>query len=370
MPDNVFFSFTLLLLAFHHGSFAQSLNGSNWQMWSPKKAGVEVEYFKVMEDSIQSGYFGEVHSVLVIKNGRLIFESYYNGSHRDSLHTLQSITKSITATGVGIAIQSGIIEGVHERILPVFRDKFEVRALNDNKKSLTLYDLMTMQAGFKWKEGAWNGPENSWRKIVEYKGNWYKKILDTPVTKVPGSMFEYQSGNPILVNGYIQTVSDGTLTNFYQQYLFEPLQINNIHFVDVNGGAEKNGGVVLNMRSQDLAKIGYLYLNKGRWQGQQIVSSSFIKDAVSTHVSHAEENAFYSYSYGYFWWLNPLNKLESEWKIDNTGIFLGRGAGGQHLIVWPSKELVCVITAWNLQRPTRVQTIFDRYVIPAVLGQK
>ncbi len=360
---------SLLIIVFLHlasvsSLFGQVFPGNNWDQKSASEFDFDIRQFESMENEISTGVFGEIHSVVVIKDGFLAYENYFNGWHRDSLQSLQSITKSIIATYAGIAIQNEYIDVVDVPILPFFEDSFNVVNLTSNKTAISLRHLMTMQSEFEWEDG-WNNPNNTWNEILGYRGDWYKKILDLPVTDSPGTSFQYQNGNPTLVTGLIQQASGQSIIEFAQNYLFEPLSITNYNFWQGNGGPENNGHALIYLRPVDLAKIGYLYLNKGRWKSKQIIPEWYVEEATHPHIENAEENPFYTYDYGYFWWINPRFKDHNSSK-DTEKIFMARGAGGQNLIIWPEQNLICVITAWNLERPNITQTIFDRFILPAV----
>lgn len=321
--------------------------------------------FKEMERAIENNKYGKVHSIIIIKDHKNIYEEYFNGWERDSLHQLQSATKSIVSTLLGIAIQENYVNSVQELISEYYKNEF--KSVNEkNKKKISIEDLLTQRHGFNWKESPWDSPDNNWRNVLESEGNWYKMILQTPMDTIPGSKFNYSNAAPVLITGLIQKASNKPINEFAKDFLFEPLSISKVKYWDGNGGPQNNGLALLYLRSRDIAKIGQLYLQNGQWNNVQVLPKDYINQATSSRVINAESNEIYkSYNYGYFWWVDP--EIRAGYKknsSDNIEIYLARGAGGQNLIVWPSEKIVMVITAWNLKQPNILQRIFDDYVVP------
>lgn len=311
------------------------------------------------DSAIKAGEFGEIHSLLVIQSGQLLFEEYYNGWKADSLHQLQSATKSVVATLLGCALQQQMIGNVQEKIFSYYHKEYFDDQL---KKTISLEDLLTQQHGLKWKENPWDAPDNNWRNLYGTEGNWFKSILATPMDTVPGTKFNYSNAAPVLISGVIQNASKMRIDSFAKKFLFDPLGIVKYRFWNGNGGPQNNGMALLSLTSRDMAKLGQLYLQEGKWDNKQIISQDFVKEATSAKVKNVEGNGFYSsYDYGYFWWSRPVCRQFPG--PDNPPIFLARGAGGQNIIVCPEKNLVVVITAWNMQQPNKPQSIFDKYIL-------
>ncbi len=311
------------------------------------------------DSAILAGEYGEVHSLLVIRNGRLVFEKYYNGWRADSLHQLQSATKSVVATLVGCALQQNLIKSADEKIPGFYPGDY---AIGRDKAGISIADLMTQRHGLKWKESPWDDPENTWRKVLSTEGDWYKTILATEMDTLPGTVFNYSNAAPVLTAGIVQNASKMKIDDFAKKYLFDPLEIKNYRFWGGNGGPQNNGMALLSLTSRDMAKIGQLYLRKGQWNGAQILPEDFVQEAISPKVKNVEGNGFYSgYDYGYFWWSNPVSRSFPD--KSQAGIFMARGAGGQNIIVWPEKEMVVVITAWNIRQSNKPQMIFDQYIL-------
>ena len=311
-------------------------------------------------EAIESDEYGEVHSLLVYKNDELILEQYFNGWQQDSLHMLQSVTKSFVATLMGIAIQEGFVKDVDQRVLSYFPNK-AIAEVDEWKKKITIEDLLTQRHGLQWKESPWNAPDNSWRKILETDGDWFEMILSTPMSSLPGTHFNYSNAAPVLISGIIQQASVMAIDAFAQKYLFEPLGIEQYRFWEGNGGASNNGSALLFLTPRDMLKIGQLYLDNGRWKGKQILPEHWVRDAARTsQIESIRDNRFYRFGYGYFWWNTP-KALGANLSI-NSKVYVARGAGGQYIIVDPIEEVVVVITAWDLRRANYIFDIFPRFI--------
>lgn len=346
------FLLTISLICLHYIAIAQI------DFHTPNSSGFMHPQCIEMDHAILNKEYDVIHSVLIVEKGKLVFEKYYNGWKQDSLHQLQSATKSVVATLLGCALNNGFINNVDEPI----SNHYDITSFEDSlKNKITIKDLLTQRHGFSWKEGDWNDPNNNWRKIISTPGNWYESVLQTPMDTLPGSIFNYSNAAPMLISGIIQMASNLSIDSFAKKYLFEPLGIQNYWFWPGNGGPQNNGMALISLTSRDMAKIGQLYLQTGRWNGVQLLSNDFVKHAVHPHVKNVEPNGFYkSYDYGYFWWSHPVLKTDESSKPKK--IFLARGAGGQNIIVWPERDMVVVITAWNLQRSNLSQTLFDNYI--------
>lgn len=314
------------------------------------------------DSAILANEFGEIHSLVIIQDGNLQYERYYYGWHKDSLHQLQSATKSIISALYGCALEQGMVKGPGELINSHFPEFVPADPLH---QSIRTKDLLTQQHGLKWKEAQWEDPENTWRKVLESDGDWYQLILETPMDTAPGTEFNYSNAAPVLTTGIIQQASGMNIQDFAAKYLFNPLGISEVNYWQGNGGPENNGMAMIWLKPRDMAKIGQLFLQEGTWKDRTILPRDYVLESTAALLRKVESNWFYdSFDYGYFWWRNPVRKGKSE--AEEPEIFLARGAGGQNIIIWPEKQMVVVITAWNIQMSSKPLRIFHDYIVPAV----
>jgi len=343
------FLIVISFLANSHKSYSQIL-------FNGKKADKELSAKIHRADrAIRSGEFGTVHSLLVVQDGHGVFESYYNGWKQDSLHQRQSATKSLVATLLGCALQEKFVKEVKE---PISRFFDLSKQADPRKQQIRIEDLLTQRHGMSWQEGDWNDPKNSWRNVISSPGDWYGRILDTPMDTIPGLVFNYSNAAPALVSAIIQKASGIPIDSFVNRYLFRKLGITRSWFWPGNGGPAKNGLALVSLTSRDMAKLGQLYLQDGRWNGESLIPAEYVRAATSPQAIAVGANGAYTqYDYGYFWWMNPVTR-----KGQHSSVFLARGAGGQHIIVDRKRQLVVVITAWNMTRPNHVELVFEEYL--------
>lgn len=279
------------------------------------------------------------HSLLIIRSGKNIFEKYYNGYGAEKLNNLKSATKSITSLLIGIAIDNGLIKDENERISDLLPEMFDNKT-DPEKKKITLKDVLTMSAGFEWNNfgGRWRGGWDKSREPTKYL------IRQVPLANKPGTKWNYNSALSHLLSTLIKKYSGMNTFEFAKKYLFEPLDIKNVRWQKSNDGNEM-GNSELMMTPRDLAKIGLLVLQKGKWNGKQIVNSEWIEKSTKKYFDGFPQIGGYCYQ----WHTRKFGKYDS---------FLAAGWGGQFLIVIPELQMVVVNTSkWSVAKSSYV--IFD-----------
>lgn len=279
------------------------------------------------------------HSLLIYRDGKNIFEKYYNGYNADKLNNLKSATKSITSLLIGIAIGNGLIKDENQKIFDLLPEMFDERT-DPEKEKITLKDVLTMSAGFEWNNfgGKWRSGWDKSREPTKYL------IRQVPLANKPGTRWNYNSALSHLLSALIKKYSGMNTIQFAEKYLFAPLDIKNVRWTKSNDGNEM-GNSELMITPRDLAKIGLLILQKGKWNGKQIVSSEWIEKSTQKYFDGFPQIG----GYGYQWHTRKFGKYES---------FLAAGWGGQFLIVIPELQMVVVNTSkWNVAKSTYI--IFD-----------
>ncbi len=287
-----------------------------------------------------------IHSFLIVKNGNLVLEKYFNGFSPDKLNDLKSATKSITSILIGIAIDKGLIKDENQKFFDLMPEYFD-QTVDGKKKEITLKQILTMSAGFDWNNfgGKWR---NGWDRSKEPNEFLIRKV---PLKNEPGKVWNYNSALSHLLSGLIKKYSGlpagqaGKSTlSFAKHNLFEPLDIKNYRWQKAADGNEM-GNSELFMSSRDLAKIGQLFLQNGFWNGKQIVSENWIHKSTQKYFDGFPQIG----GYGYQWHTRNFGKYNS---------YLAAGYGGQFLIVIPDLQLIVVNTSkWNVKRSTYI--IFD-----------
>lgn len=326
-----------------------------------------------MHLKIQNGDYGYIDHLIILKQGKLVFDEVYPNDYVEisrgvstvmgcgtdactdssqinpynyfhplyhpfyqgsELHTLQSVTKSITAIIVGIAIANGHLSGIDQPILDYF-DTYDLSRVDQRLKAATLQDLLTMRLGIEWHEMDRPLDLTNTTSQLEKSNDWIQFTLDQPMDTIPGVSWVYNSGATQLLSGIIKKATGRYIDDYANEYLFKPLGIQSYHWKKTpKGYPDTEGGLYL--RAEDLAKIGLLYLNEGLWNGEQIVPADWIQASTKAWVDGGVPGAT---GYGYQWWL---------YETEEATVWFGLGFGTQFLAVFPELELVGVIYAWNV----------------------
>jgi CubicO group peptidase (beta-lactamase class C family) len=214
-------------------------------------------------------FFKNVESLIVYSHDGIRFEKYYNGFNKDSLHQIQSQTKSIVALLMGIAIDKGYIKSENEPVSNYFPDYFNQS--DKLKSAVSIKDLLTMSAGFEWEEMIpFDDPRNDNMNMFR-SGHWLNYVLTRPIAAKPFTEFKYNSGCPMIVAGIIEKAAKMKLDEFARRNLFEPLEIKKFSWQkDSTGFCHAGGGLFL--KPVDMMKIGVLVMNNGKWENHQKLS--------------------------------------------------------------------------------------------------
>jgi CubicO group peptidase (beta-lactamase class C family) len=311
-----------------------------WPVATPAKEGIDPNLTCAIGPSLEKLEGAYPNGVVVVRYGALIYERYFVAGIEygtDTLHEVRSITKSVVALLIGVALDHGWLRSLDDRVFSYFPEDADL--VTPDKNRITLRNLLTMTSGLEWPESAvsYNNPLNVERRMG-LTSDPYRFVLKQPLAETPGTAWNYNSGGVELLGGIMMKVSRQPLDEFAKQALFEPLGIR-----DWEWGRSPNGKLVaaagLWLRPRDLAKIGQLVLNHGAWYGRQIVSAKWIKEMTAPQAPWWPGGG---YAYGYLWWLGRLATRDRD--IDWAA---AEGWGGQRLYVVPSLDLVVTVTASN-----------------------
>ncbi|MFT5890367.1 MAG: CubicO group peptidase (beta-lactamase class C family) [Dokdonia sp.] len=298
----------------------------------------------------------KLHSVILIKNDHIIFEEYYQDYTYDSIHDLRSVNKSIKSILMGIAIDKGYIESEDDLISKYLKAPVPKKNLDSRKEKITIKHLLTMSTGLECND--WDKKSKGQEDRVYKKKDWLQYTLDLPMVREPGETALYCSMGTVLAAKIIEQASGMSLADFTEKYLFSPLGITNIQRGHTTTNKEIiSSGKRLYMTPRDMAKIGKLVLQKGKWNEEQIVSESWITTATSVHTQIT------GIDYGYLWWQFPFN-LQGK----RTDVTLATGNGGQYIMVFPEQDMLIVFTggAYNSQEDKLPFKIVSDLILPSV----
>ena len=276
---------------------------------------------------------------------------YYHGT---GLHSMQSVSKTVTSVIYGIAITRGDFKAALDTPVLHFFDEAKVKNIDDRKRRMTLENVLTMTTGLEWNEDVPYDDPRSDSSLMEATDDWVQYVIDKPMVAEPGKVFNYSSGATELLAYIFKKETGQDIDDYGEKYLFAPLGIQHHWKRTYMGVVDTEGGLYLN--GDDLAKIGYLYLHDGVWDGKQIVSRQWVKASLTPRIDTGDEG----FQYGFKWWLYPLGSGYA---------WMGRGFGGQRLMVFPEKNLIAVFTGWEIIKddaPTK--DLVDR-LLPAVKGE-
>jgi CubicO group peptidase (beta-lactamase class C family) len=284
-----------------------------WETGSLGSVKMDADLIRDLCGRVVNGGYKSIQSVLVVKDGKLVVEEYFprqEGDRREqalkrvSPHEQHSATKSVNSILIGIAIDQHLIRGVDEKVSTFFPEYADIFS-NSDKGKLRLKDLLTMSAGLWWDEWTYpyTDPRNDHVAMVR-SSDPSRYVLERPLVAQPGTKFCYSSGIAITLGQIIRKVTGQRTDKFAERHLFEPLGISDFYWGKYPDDILQTGGG-LYLRPRDMAKIGYLVLNGGRWQGKQIVSEAWVKESTKNRVDPSQiPEATRATGYGYQWWLS------------------------------------------------------------------
>jgi CubicO group peptidase (beta-lactamase class C family) len=262
---------------------------------------------------------------------------YFHGS---DLHTMQSVSKTVTSVIIGAAMQQGDFKaGLDTPVLKYF-DASKVKNVDDRKRRITLRDLLTMTSGLEWNDQGFDtgDPKND-TSLMEGSDDWVQYAINKPMVAEPGKVWNYNSGGSELLAYIFQKETGQDIDKYGQKYVFAPLGIRHEWKRTYLGVVDTEGGLYLN--GSDLAKIGYLYLNDGMWDGRRIVPRDWVKESLTPYFQASGDPDLKEFSYGLKWWLFQLPDSKEY-------VWMARGFGAQDLMVFPNEDLIVTFTAWDI----------------------
>ena len=302
-----------------------------------------------METAIADGTLEGTEGVVVYQDGQIVYEAYFNGFGANTPHDMRSAGKSFGSAIIGLAVDQGIIKGVAQKVSESLAEGFGTQ-LDPDKETLNLKQLLTMSSGIGVNEDTY-----------QESGNWLKTVLEEPLSFPPGKRTIYKSADPFLTGVFLNSFLKQPMEFFILEHFMEPLGITIfIMNTDDRGIPYFGGGIFLTPR--DMVKMGVLYLNKGIWQGQRILSEAWVTDSFKKHT-HLE-NVGDKNGYGYFWW-------HHDYSVNGRSVASveARGNGGQYIFVLPELRAVVAITSGNYRNGKfrQPEQILEHYILPELV---
>lgn len=325
---------------------------------TPASVGLDAARLDLLVGRIRSGVYRDIHSLLIVRAGKLALEEYFHGWPADSIHTQQSVTKSFTSALVGIAIDRGVLEGVGERVLDFFPQWADSLDGDPRRDRITIEDILTMRTGTDYEEGYDGSPHSQLNALPT---GWDRFWLERPMIAEPGTVWKYDSGGVITISSLFKERTGAHAIGFAREYLFGPLGIaGDRWYVNQEGHPHMGGGLLI--RPRDMARFGQLYLQGGRWGDAQVVSREWVEHSWERHVTFSPPRGRFI-GYGYLWWILPPDPATG-----GSPIYAAVGLYGQYIFVIPRHAMVVTVTAGaqtsaDMNRP--IDFLYDE-ILPAV----
>jgi len=355
-----------------------------FQISTPEEQGMDSEKLLEMlayyeKKSAEDPEF-DIDSITIVRNGYIVAELYFDPLYlEDTPHIIHSCTKSVMSALIGIAIEQGYIESVDVPVVEFFSDK-HIQNMDPGMAEVTLWDLLTMQTGIHSQDSYLYGYRGLF--AAQRTDDWVAYTLGLPMDVDPGTRFDYSNLSSFLLSAIIHETTGMDTLSYARENLFGPLGIEDVRWETSPQGIGI-GWARMWLKPHDMAKFGMLYLQKGQWEGQQVVPATWVEESLTPHAfpknyhDVLDENGEkdnqksgenwvatkflrpFADGYGYQWWL------------DNNGTFTALGTGGQYIIVSPEENLVVVVTSQsNGMGVFKIASLFDNYIRKAVVSSQ
>lgn len=314
---------------------------------------------RALKGNIEEGVFKHINGVVVVSNGKLLIEEYFNGANRYSLHDPRSVGKSFASTITGMAIQDGYLKS-EEQPLKEFYDVHRYENYAVEKESVVIKDLLTMSSVFDGDDNT-NSPGNE--ENMYPTENWVNFTLNLPVNRIrPAGEWHYFTAGVVLLGDILNKTVPGGLEKYADTKLFKPLGITDYKWQHTpQQVANTAGGIQL--RALDFAKYGQLYKNEGKWNGRQLLPAQWVHKTFTRHKTIPRRVEEY---YGYLFWNKKYTVAGKEYET-----FYCAGNGGNKIFVFPNHPWVIVITASAYGASyahSQVDKMMTEYIIPALVA--
>jgi CubicO group peptidase (beta-lactamase class C family) len=340
-----------------------------WQQRSPASVGLDETVLASLDNDIAKGKYSLVDSFQVFRCGSEVYSrkyvhdyaklygkeaktkgplnarltgryNYFDPNwhpyyHGTDLHTMQSVSKTVTSAIIGVAVTRGDFKAGLDTAVVSYFDVSKIKNVDDRKRRMTLQHVLTMTTGLDWLEDVPYDDPRSDSSRMEATDDWVQYVIDKPMAHEPGTVFDYSSGATELLAYIFQKETGQDIDAYGEKYLFAPLGIRHHWKRTYLGVVDTEGGLYLN--GADLAKIGYLYLNDGVWDGKRLISDKWVRQSLNPAV----DAGWQGLKYGFQWWLQPgADGKEYIWHAI--------GFGGQRLMVFPAQQMIATFTGWDI----------------------
>lgn len=340
---------------------------------SAESVGIDGAAIGRLVDDIRAGKYSNIHSLLIVRSGKIVAEEYFQGEDErrghplgtmrfdaDTLHDVRSVSKSVVSAVFGIAIASGSVKDIDAPVLSYFPEYADLQT--PERARVRVRHLLSMTSGLEWDEDSrpYGDPLNS-ETMMDAQRDRVRFVLSRPIVAVPGERFRYSGGDTMLLAAVLERATKRRLDKYAEQMLFRPLGIDRYDWIAYPDGTPIAASG-LRLRPRDMAKFGQVFLDGGRWRGAQVLPESWVHASTSAQA-RVSDRPFGFQSYGFQWWLGSVrDEAHTPW-------VMAVGYGGQRIMLIPSRDLVMVLTAGmygnRAQTDITFEVLLDR-ILPAV----
>ena len=331
----------------------ESLKQDEFELASPNQVGLNPTSLARVDSLVSNQVYPNIHSVLISKDNKLVFEKYYRGNdqvwgddigvidfNQDSLHDVRSVSKSVVSACIGIAIAQGKIRSVDQRVFDFFS---EYKHLDTGMNStLTIRHMLTMTTGQKWNENiSYADTTNSERRMIRSKDP-VEYALSQPFEKTPGTAWNYNGGTTQVLAAIIEKVTGKHIDAFAREFLFHPLDIARFEWTRFPNSVMPAAASGLRLRPRDMLKFGMLYINKGKYNNNHVLTADWVKESTRTHIPNKSQPGSIENGYGYQFWTETV-----QLPAGNIPFALAIGNGFQRIFIDDKNKMIVVITSGN-----------------------
>ena len=323
-----------------------------WVIANAQEEGMDLKVLQDFGQAISRMQYRHLHGVLIVKNGKLVFEEYSKGYSIESKHDIASVTKSITSALVGIAIDKGHVKSVEDSVWTYYIDSPYENLWDPAKKAIRIKDLLTMRHGLDCDD--FKNTTGDFNEMIRLDDH-LPYVLDIKMVSAVDKVNAYCTGSTQLLEPVISSSTSMSVEDFANKNLLVPIGIKSYEWNKMKNG-KPTLGFGARMTPRDMAKFGLLYLQKGKWGELQIISDNWISESLTSNGK-----LFGAIDYGYLWYIEPTLKIHDR----RISYYDAAGHGGQTIAIYPSLNMVVVITAGNYNDEDDYYSMLEKYIVKA-----
>lgn len=333
---------------------------ADWRTARPEQVGIDPGRINALAQRMQSNAIPGLNSLVIVREGYLVFERYFNGSSRDDVHTMQSVSKSVTSLIAGIAVDEGKLD-VSAPIFDVLPAYQDLAAADARKRRVTVRQLLEMRSGIDFYESPYEG--SPLQRLNNSRDDWVRIALAPPMNADPGERWQYNSGGVIVIAAAVRRLTVVPFHEYARDRLLSRIGVTGAFWYVSAYDSLAHAGGGLNLRAMDLARVGYVVLRNGRWGNERIISESWLRESLTPVTTGVATFGGHRTDYGRLWWSFAIDAIGST-ANRNDAVYAGIGNLNQWLFVVPRYDLIVVVTGMN--NNASPASFFFSEILPAV----